>query len=1518
MNLNVIITKLSEDAKSGSPQEVTNAVVLQEGSRVYLDLHPGDISQFVRDGKDLVLKIGQDELRIVNFFDFDSKSLLLLNGDDENACDELVLAQLEFSDNGSLVSAEYLEQSETSPFESEGCAIAATNDDDGLLPFFLVGGLGALTLIGSGDSPRDSSDGGATDDEGAGDGGSTGGGTTGGGGGGDGGDGDQTAPVAPMIVRVADDVGAVQGDVPIDDITDDTRPTLHGTAPADAVSINLYEATLGLVATGIPVNPDGSWSYTPGGSLSDGDYRFNATALDAAGNESGLSPDWPITIDTTAPIVSISDLTTSDTTPALTGTVDDPTATVVVTVDGIDYTATNNGDGTWTLVDDTLPVQPEGPATVTVTATDLASNTGTDTGNLTIDTTAPGTTVTIDSITDDSGVAGDFITNDNNGLTVGATLSAALAAGEVLMYSNDNGATWTDITTSVTGTAVNHADAGLTSTTTVQMRVEDALGNAGAIASQLVTIDATAPAVTSTVASASEEGLSGGDPDTVGTPADTTNLATVSGTMTITDTDSSVTEVSVSAPVGVTSGGQTVSWSGSFAAGTYTLNGTIDAGATPVATLTLSTVGAYTFTLEQPLDHPLEGVEDILGLDFSVTATDEAGNVSSSASLTVNVEDDMPVAADATLHTIDALPTVAPIAGDVSVTYGADGGHVARVGIDGMFLTFDPVTETIVESGDSVLVHDHAYDAGTDDLTIQTVKGETIVIDMRTGEYTYEASDTPLLPPEAPMAPVVTLGDNSLLDLIGVSALNLIDFSQTQLFAATDANNNINSVTIRIDALSISLGAGFEVAGGLTMANELGLTYDNSNQLGLLDFDTEITISALDGGPIDNQQLNEFLGAVYFSTGLANIGLLSTATITATDTGGLVDSESSTEVLNLGLLGNAPPAYLELGTAAGETLTGTAGSDRLYGFDGNDTLNAGAGADILRGGAGSDTLNGEDGSDVLMGGSGDDTLTGGTGNDVFMWEDGDQSGTPGLATAASDTVADFNAAPVSSGGDLIDLGHLLQGEGRIGTDPGNLVRYLHFTYDGTNTELNISSAGNFTEGYDDVNDPANVDQIITFNGVDLRQGLTTDHEIIENLLANGNLIVNEATASTDLLGSTTTVDVVIADGDGDTAGTQIVFDGTGATLPPPVPGNVAPIVQANEFSLLGIVGAEALTVIDLFSQDFTAWDANGNLSSVEIAYRPLISIDLIPLQLTASSDLASELGLQFSVENDPGLLGLVAPSSVLTITAVGGGDIDNLAVNELLATVEFDNAVDLLGLPVGLQVAVLDATTITATDSAGLTASDSLGNLADVSALHTLLGDNTTIIEGTSGNDALNGTADDERLYGYDGDDTITGGDGADLIRGGAGNDVLSGGDGNDVLIDGNGSDTLDGGGGDDVIVLAGTGATSIDGGSGFDTIYLDEGIDLDLATGPSVSSIERVDLGEGDSGSTLTLTEAAVQSMTDDPSNTLQIHGDASDEVVMIGASYDMAVVQDGFNYNQYAYAGSNVQVEEEVTVTV
>ncbi|MEN8322280.1 Ig-like domain-containing protein, partial [Acinetobacter junii] len=105
---------------------------------------------------------------------------------------------------------------------------------------------------------------------------------------------------------------------------------------------------------------------------------------DAAGNSSTAT--GTLTVDTIAPNVVLDDLTTNDSTPPLSGTIDDPTATIIVTVNGVDYPAINNGDGTWTLADDTLASLLEGPNTVTVTATDSAGNTTTDTAIITLDT----------------------------------------------------------------------------------------------------------------------------------------------------------------------------------------------------------------------------------------------------------------------------------------------------------------------------------------------------------------------------------------------------------------------------------------------------------------------------------------------------------------------------------------------------------------------------------------------------------------------------------------------------------------------------------------------------------------------------------------------------------------------------------------------------------------------------------------------------------------------------------------------------------------------------------------------------------------------------------------------------------------------------------------------------------------------------------------------------------------------------------------------------------------------------
>ncbi|MCB6184845.1 type I secretion C-terminal target domain-containing protein, partial [Leeia sp. TBRC 13508] len=146
-----------------------------------------------------------------------------------------------------------------------------------------------------------------------------------------------------------------------------------------------------------------------------------------------------------------------------------------------------------------------------------------------------------------------------------------------------------------------------------------------------------APVVTSTSATVSEEGLAGGNPDTTGNPTDATNSATASGTMSIIDVDSTVT-ISLAAPTQtITSGGVALTWSG---VGTGTLVGS--ANGVEVMRVAVSSSGSYTVTMSKAIDHTTGNGENISSFSVGVTASD--GSLSSTGTLTVNVEDDSPYA----------------------------------------------------------------------------------------------------------------------------------------------------------------------------------------------------------------------------------------------------------------------------------------------------------------------------------------------------------------------------------------------------------------------------------------------------------------------------------------------------------------------------------------------------------------------------------------------------------------------------------------------------------------------------------------------------------------------------------------------------------------------------------------------------------------------------------------------------------------------------------------------------------
>ncbi|WP_080765035.1 Calx-beta domain-containing protein [Vibrio owensii] len=154
-----------------------------------------------------------------------------------------------------------------------------------------------------------------------------------------------------------------------------------------------------------------------------------------------------------------------------------------------------------------------------------------------------------------------------------------------------------------------------------------------------------APAIGNVVdAIVSEEGLPDGIADTMGAPSDSTNSASFVGSFTVSDPDTTNVSVVLSGPNGLASGGEPVTWS--WNANTQTLTAST-ASIASVATVVLTEPNAagqgtwgYTITLLEPLDHPVNDVEDLIDFDLQISVSD--GQTTSSQSMNVVVEDDCP------------------------------------------------------------------------------------------------------------------------------------------------------------------------------------------------------------------------------------------------------------------------------------------------------------------------------------------------------------------------------------------------------------------------------------------------------------------------------------------------------------------------------------------------------------------------------------------------------------------------------------------------------------------------------------------------------------------------------------------------------------------------------------------------------------------------------------------------------------------------------------------------------------
>ncbi|WP_017348354.1 Ig-like domain-containing protein, partial [Pantoea sp. A4] len=320
---------------------------------------------------------------------------------------------------------------------------------------------------------------------------------------------DTVAPEAAGDQSLVNDNGATPVVIADGSSTNDSTPTLSGTAEAGTV-VKVYDGDtlLGSVA----VDADGNWSFTTP-ELNDGSHSLTTTVTDAAGNVSAASDPITFTLDTVAPaaatdlqLVNDSGSTivpitagsdTSDNTPVLSGKAE--AGDTVSIYDGTTLlgTVTVGQDGSWSF---TVPTLSDGAHSLTTTVSDAAGNVSavSDPLAFTVDTVAPeaitGLTVT-DDVGDSQGQLASGATTDDNTPTFAGQAEAGTIVkiydGEVLLGSTTVGS---DGSWSFTPVALSNGAHSFTTTVT------DAAGNVSpASAAFELNIDGNPPATTSSL-----------------------------------------------------------------------------------------------------------------------------------------------------------------------------------------------------------------------------------------------------------------------------------------------------------------------------------------------------------------------------------------------------------------------------------------------------------------------------------------------------------------------------------------------------------------------------------------------------------------------------------------------------------------------------------------------------------------------------------------------------------------------------------------------------------------------------------------------------------------------------------------------------------------------------------------------------------------------------------------------------------------------------------------------------------
>ncbi|QLE00796.1 gliding motility-associated C-terminal domain-containing protein [Galbibacter sp. BG1] len=338
-----------------------------------------------------------------------------------------------------------------------------------------------------------------------------------------------TEGIYDVVATATDDAGNTANDTTTDELnidltdpeiptvvpvtTNSNTPSISGTAASeDELTVEVNGITYSEGDGNLTDNGDDTWTLQipDTNTLPDGTYDVVATATDDAGNSATDTTTDELTINASAPNTPTVDfLTTTDTTPTITGTADSVND-LTVEVNAIVYTEgdgnlTDNGDDTWTLQIPTGSELPDGVYDVEATLTNGAISANDATVNeLIIDTIPPNnptvnTLATNDTTPEITGTATskDALTVEINGVTY--------TEGDGNLTDNGGG-TWTlqipngnelpDDTYDVVATATDAAGNSSNDTTTDEVSISTSLPDIPSVDPQ-ITSDNT-PTITGT------------------------------------------------------------------------------------------------------------------------------------------------------------------------------------------------------------------------------------------------------------------------------------------------------------------------------------------------------------------------------------------------------------------------------------------------------------------------------------------------------------------------------------------------------------------------------------------------------------------------------------------------------------------------------------------------------------------------------------------------------------------------------------------------------------------------------------------------------------------------------------------------------------------------------------------------------------------------------------------------------------------------------------------------------------